>query len=58
MAQMNLSRKQKWTHRLREQCCQGEGGAGGKDWELGLPSINYYIQDGLTTGTYCKHGEL
>ena len=55
---MNLSRKQKWTHRLREQCCQGEGGAGGKDWELGLPSINYYIQDGLTTGTYCKHGEL
>ena len=33
MAQMNLSTKQKQTHRHREQTCgyQGEGVGGGKD---------------------------
>ena len=39
MAQMNLSAKQKQTHRHREQtwCCQGGGGGGGgMDWESGI----------------------
>ena len=40
MAQMNLSTKQKQTHRHREQTCgcQGEGGRvrRGMDWEFGV----------------------
>ena len=45
----NLSKKQKQTHRHREQTCgcQGVGGVGrGKDWELGLADANYYIENG------------
>ena len=34
MTQMNLSRKQKQTHRHREQTCGRQGG--GEDWELGI----------------------
>ena len=36
MAQMNLSTKQKQTHRHREQTCGcwGEGGEGEMDWKL------------------------
>ena len=35
---MNLSTKQKQTHRYREQSCgcQGEQGGGGIDWEFGI----------------------
>ena len=35
---MNLSMKQKQTHRYREQTCgcQGEGGRRGMDWEFGV----------------------
>ena len=35
---MNISTQQKQTHRHREQICgcQGDGGVGGKDWELGI----------------------
>ena len=35
---MNLSMKQKQTHRYREQNCafQGGGGGGGMDWEFGI----------------------
>ena len=38
MAQMNLSTKQKQTHRHREQICgcQERGGAKGIDWEFGV----------------------
>ena len=37
MAQMNLSTKQKQTHRHREQTCGCQGvGRGGKDWEFGV----------------------
>ena len=38
MTQMNLSTKQKETHRHREQpYCQGGGGRGeGMDWDLGI----------------------
>ena len=36
MTQMNISAKQKQTHRHREQTggCQGEEGGGEKDWEF------------------------
>ena len=35
---MNLSTKQKQTHRHREQTggCQGEGAGGRMDWEFGV----------------------
>ena len=35
---MNISTKQKQTHRHREQTCgcQGGGGEGGMDWEFGI----------------------
>ena len=35
---MNLSTKQKLTHRHREQTCgcQGGGGEGGMEWEFGI----------------------
>ena len=40
MTQTNLSTKQKWTHRHREQTCgcQGGGRWGGMDFEFGLSS--------------------
>ena len=49
MAQMDLSTRQKQTHRHREQTCgcQGVGGGGeGKIGSLGLADANYYIWDG------------
>ena len=45
MTQMNLSTKQKQTHRHREQTsgCQGGGGVGkGRIGSLGLADANYY----------------
>ena len=46
MTQMNLSTKQKQTHRDREQTsgCRGRG----EKWirSLGLADANYYIQNG------------
>ena len=33
---MNLSAKQKQTHKHGEQTCGGQGGEGGKDWEFGV----------------------
>ena len=36
MTQMNLSTKQKQTHRHREQTCGCQGGGGVGDWELGI----------------------
>ena len=35
---MNLSTKRKWTHGHREQTggCQGGGGWGGTEWEVGV----------------------
>ena len=38
MTEMNLSTKQKQTHRQREQTCdcQGEGGRRMMDWEFGI----------------------
>ena len=49
MTQMNLSIKQKQTHRHREQTCscQGVGGLGeGRIGSLGSADANYDIQDG------------
>ena len=46
MAQMNLSIKQKETHRHREQTCgyQGGGGMGEeRTSSLGLADENYYV---------------
>ena len=43
---MNLSTKQKQTHRHREQTCGFQGGKGvGEGWtgSLGLVDANYYI---------------
>ena len=37
MTQMNVSMKQKQTHRYRQQTCGCQGGGrGGKDWEFGI----------------------
>ena len=38
MGQMNLSMKHKWTHRRREQTCDGQGGGwrGEMDLEFGV----------------------
>ena len=33
---MNISIKQKQTHRYREQICGCQGSKGGKDWEFGI----------------------
>ena len=49
MAQMNLSTKQKQTHRYREQTCGCQGGLGeGEGWtgSLWLVDANYYIENG------------
>lgn len=46
---MNITTKQKQTHRYTEQTysCQGEGGAEKrKTGRLELADVNYYIQDG------------
>ena len=41
---MNLSMKQKQTHRCREQTCGFQEGVVGKGWigSLGLADANYY----------------
>ena len=40
---MNMSMKQKQTHRHREQTCGCPTVGGGMEWELGLTNANYYI---------------
>ena len=45
---MNISTKQKQTHRHREQICVCQGGEGiGEEWieRLGLTDENYCIQN-------------
>ena len=49
MTQMNLSTKQKQTHRHREQSCGCQGGGGLEEGRIGiwgLADANYYIQNG------------
>ena len=46
---MNISMKQKQTHRCREQTCGCQGGGNveeGKIRSLGLADANNYIQNG------------
>ena len=48
MIQMNLSMKQKQTHRYGEQTCDCQGGwvGEGRIGSLALAEANYYTQDG------------
>ena len=49
MMQMNLSVKQKQTHRDGEQTCtcqEGEEVSEGRTGHLGLAGANYYVWDG------------
>ena len=51
MAQVNLSTKQKPTHKRRDQPCGFQGaGLGRMEGEAGLAGANYYTQDGQTRG--------
>ena len=45
MAQMNLSTKQKQSHKHRDLLvvAKGEKEEGGMDWEFGVVEANYYI---------------
>ena len=45
MTEMNLPVKQKQTQGHREQTggCQGGGGWGGMEWEVGRAEVNFYI---------------
>ena len=40
---MNISMKQKQTHRYREQTCGCQGDGGGRIGSLGLADASYYI---------------
>ena len=56
MAEINLSTKQKQTHRHREETVASwnVGGAGkGCTGSLGLVDANNYIINGWTTRSYC-----
>ena len=55
MAQMNLSTKQKHTHRHGEQTCGCQGGGGGMGWtvSLGLIDANYFIWRGEAVRSCC-----
>ena len=46
MTEMNLSMKQKQTHRQRKQTCGCQGLLGGWTGSLELTAANYYIQIG------------
>ena len=48
---MNISTKQKQTHRHREQTCgcQGREGWGGKDWEVGISRCKLVYIKQITT---------
>ena len=51
--QMNMSVKQRQTHRYRKQSCGCQGESEGNIGSLGIAKANYYTQDGPTTETYC-----
>ena len=66
---MNLSMKEKQTHRYREHTCLLQGGRGfgrGKDWDLGLAEANCrllyigWIKKILlySTGNYIQNPEI
>ena len=49
---MNLSTKQKQTHREQTYGCQRQGVGEGQIGSLGIVDTNYYIQD---DGNYIQH---
>ena len=51
--QMNMSAKQKETHRYRKQRCSCQGESEGKIGSFGIAEANYSRQDGQTTKIYC-----
>ena len=60
--QMNLSMKQKQTHRCREQACGCQGGGRGRDWEFGVsrgrPLHTEWISNKVllySTGNYIQY---
>ena len=65
---MNLSMKQKQTHKHREQICgcQGRGGVGeGQIWSLGLADANYLYLEWInnkvlhySTGNYIQYAVI
>ena len=50
MTQMNLSTKQKQTHRHREQT---SGCQGGKDWEFGISRCKLLYREWINNRSYC-----
>ena len=64
MTQMNLSMKQKETHRHREQTygCQGQGCGGGMDWEFEISRCKLLYREWInnkvllySTGNYIPY---
>ena len=57
MTQMNLSTKQKQTHRHREQTCGHQGMAdgvgGGMEWESGISKCKLLYIEWINTRSYC-----
>lgn len=47
--QINLSTKEKWSHKHREQTCgcQGKGFEGGEEWEAGVSRGNLQDIEGM-----------
>ena len=63
MTQMNLSTKQKQTHRHREQTCSCQGG--GEDWEFGISRCKVLYTGWMkkkvllySTGKYIQYPEI
>ena len=55
MAKINLSTKQKQTHKNREQTCGGQGGGGGVGWmgSLGFVDVNPDTENGSAMRSCC-----
>ena len=53
MTQMNLSTKQKQTHRHREQTCGCQAELGGKDWEFGVSRCKLLYIEWINNRFYC-----
>ena len=61
MAKMNLSTKQKQTHRHGKQTCgfaKGEGEEAGWAGSLGFMDANGCTENGQATRSYVQHREL
>ena len=54
MTQMNLPIDQKQIHRPRERICVCRGNGEGLLGSLGLTDADYYMENGQTTGSFCR----